>query len=123
MGFWNLDGFGFTQNPVALASQGLSEPLGALAALLFIRPLLSEGFLNYMIGFVGGVMASACVRMTRECGGADWGEGEERVGGGHLTAEWEVRGEEAGKKMEGSVRVFQERRQRVLEKRFERGLG
>jgi ZIP family zinc transporter len=37
-------------------AQGLSEPLGALVALLFIRPLLSKVFLNYMIGFVGGIM-------------------------------------------------------------------
>jgi hypothetical protein len=36
--------------------KGLSEPLGALAALLFIRPFLDKIFLNYIIAFVGGVM-------------------------------------------------------------------
>lgn len=40
---------------------GLSEPLGALVALLFIRPFLSKVFLNYMIGFVGGIMLAVCV--------------------------------------------------------------
>mmetsp|Transcript_20108 Transcript_20108/g.51497 ORF Transcript_20108/g.51497 Transcript_20108/m.51497 type:complete len:329 (-) Transcript_20108:63-1049(-) len=40
---------------------GLSEPLGALLALVFIRPFLSQNFLNYMIGFVGGIMLAVCV--------------------------------------------------------------
>ncbi len=40
--------------------QGLSEPLGALMALLSIRPFLTPMRLQYMLAFVGGVMVS-CV--------------------------------------------------------------
>lgn len=38
--------------------QGLSEPLGALMALLSIRPFLTPMRLQYMLAFVGGVMVS-----------------------------------------------------------------
>ena len=37
--------------------QGLSEPLGALIALLFIKPFLTPLLLQYMLAFVGGIMA------------------------------------------------------------------
>ena len=40
--------------------QGLSEPLGALMALLSIRPFLTPMRLQYMLAFVGGIMVS-CV--------------------------------------------------------------
>lgn len=36
--------------------QGLSEPLGALMALLLIKPFLTPMRLQYMLAFVGGVM-------------------------------------------------------------------
>ena len=38
--------------------QGLSEPLGALIALLFIKPFLTPLLLQYMLAFVGGIMVS-----------------------------------------------------------------
>lgn len=44
--------------------QGLSEPLGALMALLSIRPFLTPMRLQYMLAFVGGVMVS-CVCLQR----------------------------------------------------------
>ena len=37
--------------------QGLSEPLGALIALLFVKPFLTPLLLQYMLAFVGGIMA------------------------------------------------------------------
>ena len=40
------------------AVQGLSEPFGALMALLSIRPFLTPMRLQYMLAFVGGVMVS-----------------------------------------------------------------
>jgi len=58
---------------------GLSEPAGALVALLFIRPFLNELFLNLMIGFVGGVMLAVCVcelwPEARKCQ-SDWKLGQ-----------------------------------------------
>ncbi len=36
--------------------QGLSEPVGALLALLFIKPWLTPLLLQYMLAFVGGIM-------------------------------------------------------------------
>ena len=36
--------------------QGLSEPVGALLALLFIKPFLTPLLLQYMLAFVGGIM-------------------------------------------------------------------
>jgi hypothetical protein len=38
--------------------QGLSEPVGALIALLFIKPFLTPLLLQYMLAFVGGIMVS-----------------------------------------------------------------
>ena len=38
------------------AVQGLSEPVGALLALLFIKPFLTPLLLHYMLAFVGGIM-------------------------------------------------------------------
>lgn len=39
--------------------QGLSEPVGALIALLVVRPTESSTMLNqYMLAFVGGIMVS-----------------------------------------------------------------
>ena len=40
-----------------MSVQGLSEPLGALIALLFIKPFLTPLLLQYMLAFVGGIMA------------------------------------------------------------------
>ena len=40
----------------AAFASGLSEPLGALLALLFVRPFLTEERLNYILAFVGGIM-------------------------------------------------------------------
>ncbi|GAB4823011.1 hypothetical protein N2152v2_010057 [Parachlorella kessleri] len=45
---------------IATAS-GLSEPVGALAALLVVRPFLTEERLHYILAFVGGIMACVCV--------------------------------------------------------------
>jgi hypothetical protein len=36
--------------------QGLSEPVGALIALLFVKPFLTPLLLQYMLAFVGGIM-------------------------------------------------------------------
>ena len=36
--------------------QGLSEPLGALIALLIVRPFLSQTLVHLMLAFVGGIM-------------------------------------------------------------------
>ena len=36
--------------------QGLSEPVGALVALLLVKPFLTEGFVHYLLAFVGGIM-------------------------------------------------------------------
>jgi len=44
---------------IATAS-GLSEPLGALMALLSIRPFLTPMRLQYMLAFVGGIMMAVC---------------------------------------------------------------
>jgi zinc transporter ZupT len=41
---------------VTVLSQGLSEPLGALIALLFVKPFLTPLLLQYMLAFVGGIM-------------------------------------------------------------------
>ncbi|KAL3152332.1 hypothetical protein ABBQ32_001396 [Trebouxia sp. C0010 RCD-2024] len=47
---------------IATAS-GLSEPFGALMALLSIRPFLTPMRLQYMLAFVGGVMVSITLRL------------------------------------------------------------
>lgn len=44
---------------VALLS-GLSEPLGALFALLFVKPYLTPLRLQYMLACVGGIMTAVC---------------------------------------------------------------
>lgn len=41
-------------------ASGLSEPLGAVIALTFIRPFLTELRLQYMLAFVGGIMTAVC---------------------------------------------------------------
>lgn len=47
---------------VGLATaSGLSEPVGALLALLLVKPFLTEARLHYMLGFVGGLMAAVSV--------------------------------------------------------------
>lgn len=47
---------------VGLATaSGLSEPLGALLALLLVKPFLTEARLHYILGFVGGLMAAVSV--------------------------------------------------------------
>ncbi len=43
--------------------QGLSEPVGALIALLFIKPFLTPLLLQYMLAFVGGIMVRACAAL------------------------------------------------------------
>jgi ZIP family zinc transporter len=40
---------------------GLSEPVGALLALLSVKPLLSEDSLHYILAFAGGIMTAVCV--------------------------------------------------------------
>ena len=47
--------------------QGLSEPLGALIALLFIKPFLTPLLLQYMLAFVGGIMARSLLRLASGC--------------------------------------------------------
>lgn len=42
-------------------ASGLSEPIGALCALLFIRPWVSPATVHGALGVVGGVMAAVCV--------------------------------------------------------------
>ena len=44
---------------IVLMMQGLSEPLGALMALLLIKPFLTPMRLQYMLAFVGGVMVKS----------------------------------------------------------------
>ena len=39
-------------------ASGLSEPVGALLALLLVKPFLTAARLNYILGFVGGLMAA-----------------------------------------------------------------
>lgn len=39
-------------------ASGLSEPLGALLALVLVKPFLTEARLHYILGFVGGLMAA-----------------------------------------------------------------
>jgi ZIP family zinc transporter len=39
----------------------LSEPVGALLALLFIKPWLTPLLLQYMLAFVGGIMVSPSI--------------------------------------------------------------
>ena len=41
--------------------QGLSEPLGALIALVVVKPFVSEEPLHFILAFVGGIMVS-CIR-------------------------------------------------------------
>jgi hypothetical protein len=36
--------------------QGLSEPIGALVALVAVKPFISEEPLHYILAFVGGIM-------------------------------------------------------------------
>ena len=44
---------------VALATaSGLSEPVGALLALVLVKPFLTPARLHYILGFVGGLMAA-----------------------------------------------------------------
>ena len=43
-----------------LLGQGLSEPVGALIALVFIKPYLTPLRLHLMLAFVGGVMSAVC---------------------------------------------------------------
>lgn len=38
--------------------QGLSEPVGALLALLVVKPFLTPRLVHLMLAFVGGIMAS-----------------------------------------------------------------
>lgn len=45
---------------VATAS-GLSEPLGAVIALMAAKPMLSPEGLHYILAFVGGIMAAVCL--------------------------------------------------------------
>ncbi len=44
------------RSQLAIAVQGLSEPIGALIALLFVKPFLTPLLLQYMLAFVGGIM-------------------------------------------------------------------
>ena len=42
--------------PHMCALQGLSEPVGALVALLLVKPFLNENVVHYLLAFVGGIM-------------------------------------------------------------------
>uniref|UniRef100_A0A7S0S8F2 Zinc transporter ZupT n=1 Tax=Mantoniella antarctica TaxID=81844 RepID=A0A7S0S8F2_9CHLO len=42
-------------------ASGLSEPAGALLALLFIKPYLTPLLLQYLLAGTGGVMSAVCV--------------------------------------------------------------
>ncbi len=43
------------------AASGLSEPLGALVALLLVKPFVTHvSQLDYLLAFVGGVMLAVC---------------------------------------------------------------
>ena len=47
---------------VAIATaSGLSEPLGAVIALVAARPVMAQSMLHYILAFVGGIMAAVCV--------------------------------------------------------------
>ena len=48
----------FEMFQLGVAVQGLSEPVGALIALLFVKPFLTPLLLQYMLAFVGGIMVS-----------------------------------------------------------------
>ena len=41
--------------------QGLAQPLGALLAMLSLRPILSVDVLHYILAAVGGIMLGICV--------------------------------------------------------------
>lgn len=43
------------------ALSGISEPLGALIALLSVRPIISEDALHIVLAIVGGIMGAVCV--------------------------------------------------------------
>lgn len=43
------------------ALSGLSEPVGALIALLSVKPIISEKSLHITLAFVGGIMSSVCL--------------------------------------------------------------
>ena len=43
------------------AASGLSEPIGALIALLSVKPVISEESLHVILAVVGGIMAAVCV--------------------------------------------------------------
>lgn len=43
------------------AASGLSEPVGALIALLSVKPVISEESLHVILAVVGGIMAAVCV--------------------------------------------------------------
>lgn len=58
---------------------GLSEPLGALLALLSMKPFFTEETLQYLLAFVGGIMAAVCVVEL-------WPEGRKCRSDGKLVA-------------------------------------
>jgi len=43
------------------AASGMSEPVGALIALLSVKPVISEDSLHVILAVVGGIMAAVCV--------------------------------------------------------------
>ena len=43
------------------ALSGVSEPIGALIALLSVRPIISEDALHVVLAIVGGIMGAVCV--------------------------------------------------------------
>lgn len=40
---------------------GLSEPIGALIALIAVKPFVALTNLHMLLGFVGGIMGAVCV--------------------------------------------------------------
>jgi ZIP family zinc transporter len=63
---------------IATAS-GLSEPVGALIALLAARPVMSEALLHHVLACVGGFMGAVCVLEL-------WPEGRKCGAPGRLAA-------------------------------------
>ncbi|KAF5835669.1 hypothetical protein DUNSADRAFT_7028 [Dunaliella salina] len=46
---------------IRLFLQGLSEPLGALLALLVLHPFITPERLQYLLAAVGGLMLAVCI--------------------------------------------------------------
>lgn len=61
------------------ACSGLSEPIGALIALVSVKPIISEDSLHIILAVVGGIMAAVCVLEL-------WPEGRKCRASTHLVS-------------------------------------